>query len=118
MRAPDLALAIAALYPGEDTARRVAVVEEPDGSGTVAVWTLDAPQPTEAELLAALPAAQARAAAQAEMNEVGAELSERYTLHARALALGKPQVAREIEEEAASLLAYFQEVRDAATSPS
>ncbi|WP_156372981.1 hypothetical protein [Deinococcus sp. Leaf326] len=53
------------------------------------------------------------------MDEIGAELAERYSLHARALALRKVQAAQEIEEEAASLLAYQQEIRDrATTSPS
>lgn len=118
MRAADLALALRWLYPAADLLRDAPVLARPDGEGELLAWNLPAPQPTPEELEAALPAAQARAAAQAEMDEVGAELSERYTLHARALALGKVETAREIEEENVSLLAYFQEVRNAATSPS
>ncbi|WP_162243077.1 XkdW family protein [Deinococcus sp. Leaf326] len=108
------------LYPQADPLRDYVLGDEGLGDGPqIVAWTLDTPQPTPEELEAALPAAQARAADQAEMDEVGAELAERYSLHARALALRKAQTAQEIEEEAASLLAYQQEIRDrATTSPS
>lgn len=117
MNTLNMALALRWLYPTARLPEDIALAD--DGSGPqIIAWRLPTPQPTDAELAAALPAAQTRAAAQAEMDEVGVELSERYTLHARALALGKVETAREIEEEAASLLAYQQEVRDAATRPS
>ncbi|KQR40733.1 hypothetical protein [Deinococcus sp. Leaf326] len=109
---PEQAQALRWLYPGAALLQVGEVVY-------VTAWTLPIPQPTDAELEAALPAAQAHAADRVEMDEIGAELFERYTLHARALALGKVSTAKEIEEEATSLLAYQQEIRDRApTSPS
>lgn len=114
MNTLDMALTLRWLYPSARLPEDIALADDGTGPQIVA-WKLSTPQPTPEELAAALPAAQARAAAQAEMDEVGAELSERYTLHAQALALGKVQVAQEIEEEAVSLLTYQQEVRDAAT---
>lgn len=114
MRAPDMALAIAALHPGQDTARRVMVVTEADGSGTVAMWRLPTPQPTPEELEAALPAAQARAAAQADLTETQAMLDERYRMFNRATASGNAQDAAEIQGEIRDILAYMQEVRNAA----
>lgn len=114
----DYMLALMFLYPDVSYVRNIQV-EVTDEEARIVLWNLDGPQPTDADILATLPAAQARAADRVEMDEIGAELFERYALHARALTLGKVATAKEIEEEATSLLAYQQEIRDRApTHPS
>lgn len=76
-------------------------------------WTLSVPQPTDAELDAALPAAQARAQAQSDITEAQDMLDERYRLYNRAVASGNAQAATEIQGEVQEILAYMQEVRSA-----
>ena len=116
MRPGELALAIEAMFPEQDTSRLVAVVSQPDGSGSIAVWNLPAPQPTPAELDAALPAALAHAEAQQEMAQVQAMLDERYRMYTRALATGNSGAASEIQAEITDILAYLKELRDASRS--
>lgn len=116
MQANDLILALRYLYPTADHVYGIRV-DLVDGQPVLAAWHLPTPQPTEAELLAALPAAQARAQARAEMNDLQALLDERYVLWSRAQASGNTVDASEIQDEIQSILAYMQEVRNAAGTP-
>lgn len=116
MRAADMALAIEAMYPAYDTSRLVVVAQQPDESGVITAWNLPTPQPTPAELDAALPAAQARVEAQQEMIQVQAMLDERYRMYTRALATGNGGAASEIQAEITDILAYLKELRDASRS--
>ena len=79
-------------------------------------WNLPTPQPTDAELEAALPAALAHAKAQRELSEVQAMLDERYRMYTRALATGNGGAASEIQAEITDILAYLKELRDASRS--
>ena len=109
----SVALALRYLHPQASPIDDYTLAD--DGSGPqIVAWRLSTPQPTPAELEAALPAAQARAAAQADLTETQAMLDERYRLYNRANASGNTQDAAEIQGEVAELLAYIQEVRDAA----
>ena len=109
----SVALALRYLHPQDSPIDDYTLAD--DGSGPqIVAWHLPTPQPTPEELAAALPAAQARAAAQADLTETQAMLDERYRLYNRANASGNTQDAAEIQGEVAKLLAYIQEVRDAA----
>jgi hypothetical protein len=111
-----IALALQYLYPVADPLRDYTVGD--DGSGArLMAWHLPSPQPTLAELKAALPAAQARAAARGELTEMQAMLDERYRLYTRAVASGNAGDAAEIQGEIQAILVYMQEVRDAAGTP-
>ena len=111
-----IALVLRHLYPEADPLRDYTVSD--DGSGPrLTAWHLPTPQPTEAELNAALPAAQARAQVRAEMNDLQALLDERYVLWSRAQASGNTVDAGEIQGEIQAVLAYMQEVRNAAGTP-
>lgn len=111
-----IALVLRHLYPDADPLRDYTVAD--DGSGPrLTAWHLPDPQPTEAELNAALPAAQARAQVRAEMNDLQALLNERYALWSRAQASGNTVDASEIQGEIQAILAYMQEVRNAAGTP-
>ncbi|WP_288481030.1 XkdW family protein [uncultured Deinococcus sp.] len=113
MNSTDMALALRHLYPTARMPEDIALAD--DGTGPQIVgWTLPDPQPTPEELEAALPAAQARAAAQTDLTETQAMLDERYRMFNRATASGNVEDAAEIQGEVAELLAYIQEVRNAA----
>lgn len=116
MQANDLILALRYLYPTADHVYGIRV-DLVDGQPVLAAWNLPIPQPTEAELLAAIPAALAQQAARQEMNELQALLDERYALWGRAQASGNTVDASEIQAEIQSILAYMQEVRNAAGTP-
>ena len=111
-----IALILRHLYPDADPLRDYTVAD--DGSGPqIVAWHLPTPQPTPAELEAALPAAQAAAEARSEMRELQAMLDERYRLFNRATASGNSADAEEIQDEIQAILAYMQEVRNAAGTP-
>lgn len=113
MNATDMALTLRHLYPTARMPEDIALAD--DGTGPQIVrWMLSVPQPTPEELEAALPAAQARAAAQADLTETQAMLDERYRMFNRATASGNAQDAAEIQGEIRDILAYMQEVRNAA----
>ena len=102
-------LALRYLYPAADPLRDYVVAD--DGTGPrIAAWNLPAPQPTDAELQAALPAAQAQAEQERERAEVSAMLDERYRLFNRANASGNPQDAADIQAEIKGLLDYKKEL--------
>lgn len=108
---PEQARALRHLHPGAADLMQVGEVVY------LTAWHLPTPQPTEAELNAALPTAQARAQVRAEMNDLQALLDERYVLWGRAQASGNTVDATEIQGEIQSILAYMQEVRNAAGTP-
>ncbi|WP_278914524.1 XkdW family protein [Deinococcus wulumuqiensis] len=110
-----IALVLRHLYPDADPLRDYVVAD--DGSGPrLITWNLAAPQPTPAELDAALPAAQARVETQQEMVQVQGMLDERYRMYTRALATGNGGAASEIQAEITDILAYLKELRDASRS--
>lgn len=107
-----IALTLRHLYPDADPLRDYTVAD--DGSGPkLTAWNLPTPQPTPAELEAALPAALVHAEARRELSEAQAMLDERYRMYTRALATGNADAASEIQSEITDILAYIQETRNA-----
>ena len=100
------------LYPDADPLRDYTVADDGSGPRLIA-WNLAAPQPTPAELDAALPAALAHAEARQEMAQVQAMLDERFTLYTRAVASGNEADATDIQVEIQEILAYLKELRNA-----
>lgn len=105
-----IALVLRHLYPDADPLRDYTVADDGSGPRLIA-WNLAAPQPTPAELDAALPAAQARVEAQQEMVQVQGMLDERYRMYTRALATGNSGAASEIQAEITDILAYLNLIR-------
>ena len=100
------------LHPDADHVYQVRV-DVADGVPTLAHWGLPGDPPTEAQLLAALPAAQALAAARQDLRDTQAMLDERYRLYNRAGATGNLVAQTEIRAEIDDLLTYMKELRDA-----
>lgn len=100
------------LHPDADHVYQVRV-DVADGVPTLAHWGLPGDPPTEAQLLAALPAAQALAAARQDLRDTQAMLDDRYRLYNRANARGNTAAAAEIQTEITDLLDYMKELRNA-----
>lgn len=83
-----------------------------DGSLTLDTWQAG-PRPTDSEI----EQWQAKAQAKADLTEAQAMLDERYRLFNRANASGNTEDAAEIQSEIQEILAYMQEVRNAAGTP-
>lgn len=83
-----------------------------DGTLTLDTWQAG-PRPTDTELAQW----QAKAQAKADLTEAQAMLDERYKLFNRANASGNSEDAAEIQAEIQEILAYMQEVRNAAGTP-
>ena len=115
MLATEWFLVLRHLYPHARLPEDIALSD--DGSGPrITAWNLPTPQPTPAELDAALPVALAHAEAQQEMVQVQGMLDERYRMYTRALATGNSGAASEIQAEITDILAYLKELRDASRS--
>ncbi|MXV20303.1 hypothetical protein [Deinococcus xianganensis] len=100
------------LYPAAHLPEDVAFSD--DGTGPVLThWGLPGEPPTEAQLLAALPGAQALAAARQDLRDTQDMLDERYRLYNRAGATGNLVAQTEIRVEIDDLLTYMKELRDA-----
>lgn len=115
MTPDEMTTALRHLYPDADHVYQVRV-DVADGAPTLAHWGLPGEAPTEAQLLAALPAAQALAAARQDLRDTQAMLDERYRLYNRAGATGNANAQTEIQTEITDLLTYMKELRDAANS--
>ena len=100
------------LHPDADHVYQVRV-DVAGGVPTLAHWGLPGDPPTEAQLLAALPAAQALAAARQDLRDTQAMLDDRYRLYNRANARGNTAAAAEIQTEITDLLDYMKELRNA-----
>ena len=79
-------------------------------NGSIATWQCGGTQPTAAEL----EQAATRLSALTELKELRTMLDERYALFSRALARRDTVAQTEIQGEIDMILAYTQEVQDAA----
>ncbi|WP_155300969.1 XkdW family protein [Deinococcus kurensis] len=114
MTPDEMTTALRHLYPDADHVYEVRV-DVVDGVPTLAHWGLPGEAPTEAQLLAALPAAQAIAAARQDLRDTQAMLDERYRLYNRAGATGNADAQTEIQTEITDLLDYMKELRNASS---
>lgn len=112
MTPDEMTTALRHLYPDADHVYQVQV-DVVDGVPALVHWGLPGEPPTEAQLLAALPGAQALAAARQDLRDTQAMLDERYRLYNRAGATGNLVAQTEIRAEINDLLTYMKELRDA-----
>lgn len=105
-------LALRHLYPAARWPEDITLSD--DGTGSrVTHWGLPGEQPTEAQLVTALPAARVRDAARRDLRECQSLLDERYRLFTRARATGNVADALDVQAEIQELLTYMEELRDA-----
>lgn len=112
MTPEEMTTALRHLYPDANHVYQVRV-DVVGGVPTLAHWGLPGDPPTEAHLLAALPAAQALAAARRDLRDTQAMLDERYRLYNRAGATGNLAAQTEIRTEINALLTYMEDLRNA-----
>lgn len=103
------------LYPTARLPEDVAFSDDGLTGPVLTRWGLPGDPPTEAQLLATLPAAQARVAARQDLRDTQAMLDERYRLYNRASATGNAAAQTEIKGEIADLLDYMKELRNASS---
>lgn len=102
------------LHPGQDVERLAIIVTDPDGSEHWGAWNLPGVPPSAEQMAEVREAALARYTAGRELTEMQAMLDARYRMFNRATASGNAEDAAEIQGEVREILAYMQEVRDAA----
>lgn len=105
------------LHPGQDVERLSEIVTDPDGSEHWGGWNLPGVPPSAEQMAEVREAAMSRYAAGRELTEMQAMLDERYRLYTRAVASGNTDAVAEIQGEIREILAYMQEVRNAAGTP-
>lgn len=116
MTPDEMTTALRHLHPDADHVDQVRV-DVVDGVPTLAHWGLPGDPPTEAQLLAALPAAQAVLALRRDLRDTQAMVEERLQMYSRAVAWGNTMAADEITRELnEDLKPYMEDLKNAANS--